>query len=730
MYSFDVFDTLITRKTALPEGIYAVMQYNLSIDNDMRSINKMICENFYDMRIGAEKLARYHYHERKEDVTWDEIYEVFSLHFGLEKDITQKLKELEWETEYEYSLPIWGNIERIKKLIRDGEEVVLLSDMYMDQQSIRNLLLKHDSIFRDLPLYVSCECKAQKSTGTLYRHVQRERNVNLTEWIHVGNDSYSDGTCAKNQGIEAVLLEMEPLLPFEKRILSAYSKDPQVQKLIGLSRYARWGKKAKMPYKIGTSLGGGILFPYIWWVLRECNEQGIRRLYFLARDGWLLQKIADIIIKKERYDIQTKYLYASRKAWRLSSLTEAFSVEEFLFYQNYVTTWQELGEIFQMPPEEIKSFLPENEETKKWMEYEQFTREDVLEFARELEQQKDFKELILSKNQKDKVLLKRYIMQEVDYRDEYFAFVELDGSGYTMKLFADFFAEFSNRKTHTFYMLLDWFHQNKAFIPQVYCPTYELNAWMVELLSRAFHGQTIGYQERGEKIEPVLEETRVDLLEESGYSDYIAGVMTYSELLASEHENENLCRLFIEYLQTLLKHSDPEIFDFLGEIPFSGSQSDGSRKLAPKLTQEEIRNIYLLQSEQPKELFYKGLNYELSFKRLSNREKEKIEDYKFGHKLEPFKNKKLILYGAGKRGEEVYKRLSVYHDIQIVAWVDRNYKGYQEEGKKVQSPQFLYEMDFDIILVVVATEKLAKEIMGELVEQHISRDKIIWIPKL
>ena len=50
------------------------------------------------------------------------------------------------------------------------------------------------------------------------------------------------------------------------------------------------------------------------------HEKGIQKLFFIARDGYILKKIADILIEKYRYPIATVYLYGSRKAWRLPSI--------------------------------------------------------------------------------------------------------------------------------------------------------------------------------------------------------------------------------------------------------------------------------------------------------------------------------------------------------------------------------------------------------------------------
>lgn len=60
-----------------------------------------------------------------------------------------------------------------------------------------------------------------------------------------------------------------------------------------------------------------VLFGFCSWVVESARERGLDRLYFLARDGYLLREIAQIVCQKRGYDIDCRYLYASRLAWRL-----------------------------------------------------------------------------------------------------------------------------------------------------------------------------------------------------------------------------------------------------------------------------------------------------------------------------------------------------------------------------------------------------------------------------
>ena len=61
-----------------------------------------------------------------------------------------------------------------------------------------------------------------------------------------------------------------------------------------------------------------VLVSFVEWVLQEAKKKGIQRLYFLARDGYQMYLVAEWLCKSRKYDIECKYLYGSRYAWRMA----------------------------------------------------------------------------------------------------------------------------------------------------------------------------------------------------------------------------------------------------------------------------------------------------------------------------------------------------------------------------------------------------------------------------
>ena len=58
------------------------------------------------------------------------------------------------------------------------------------------------------------------------------------------------------------------------------------------------------------------MYSYVSWVLKKAEEDGVKRLYFLARDGYSMYRMASILCEKINSPIECRYLHCSRYAWR------------------------------------------------------------------------------------------------------------------------------------------------------------------------------------------------------------------------------------------------------------------------------------------------------------------------------------------------------------------------------------------------------------------------------
>lgn len=586
LFSFDIFDTLITRSVAEPKGIFMIMQQKL-IEKEFDKIPFILKSNFVDIRISTERFMYQRIcSNEKKDIDIYEIYKLIGLNYELTEEEIKLLIKLELETEEKNILPIKNNIDIVKNLVKNNQRVILISDMYLKEPMIRKLLCNVDSVFENLPLYVSCEFNAKKNTGDLYKKVQAIENICFENWVHYGDNYNGDYKKAIELGIKAKLYNAEGLTDYERTLISSDKGNIKYQKVIGLTKYLRTLNKNSDIKNIGLSFGGPILFPYVNWIVEEANKKGIKNLYFVARDGYILKKIADIIITERNYSIITSYIYGSRVAWR---------------------------------------------------------------------------DPVQNKDQEKIITLTEYLKQNIDFTKK-FAFAEYAGTGETQDCLVKIMDSIEYDKNN--FMGSYYLYHSKNFESQ-YSKKYSMlrlnNIFSpcIELLVRAPHGQTLGYEYKNGKIEPLLDENEGEALIKYGYIEYIIGVEEYTKEIMNIIKKDicldiydySIIINYMEYLKTSLK--DEKLIDFLGGIPFllNGTTCEIC-EYAPRLTEKDVNLICLNQTKfiKTNNLKWSEIRSSYTIKKLiginyKNINSERNEELKLQKELNALRNSRSFKIG-------------------------------------------------------------------------------------
>ena len=760
LYSFDVFDTVITRKTATPQGIFKQMQEELLSKHMYDDIPEYVCKNFYSLRIRIEQLVRVNYcYNGVEDVTLAQIYDGFIKTGYADIGQASQLEELENRIEKANVLKISKTIARIKELLWENQRVIFISDMYLPKKTICQMLATADPILAELPVYVSSEYKKSKWTGGLYDLVKQKESVEYTEWVHTGDNAYSDVEVPKRLGIRANPFLFEERKKIEDSILIKEKNSLYAEWAAGASRYIRAETGGDGAWAVGVTAGANILLPYVLWILKEALDQGINRLYFVARDGYILKKMADIIILCKGYPIKTVYIYGSRKAWRLPGLSTTNSnLMELVSWSHppKMDTLDKLAEAFGITAQELLSFLPQGFERQV-----RFSSYSLYVLVGLLNQNSAFKGYLYEKHKDARRLVKQYLAENIDIHDEHFAFVELAGGGYTQRCLADLLAEvwrdqklFEESKfcaIKTFYFKIDRVNQWRECRQFVFLPEQNVKNLLVEMVCRAYHGQTVGYEETNGRVEPVLDREGVQLLEYK-YDAYIDGILQYTEYVC-EKNPQMLAYGQIEGLSVssaclsyLLKSGESDEFLYYANMPNNlTGRAKRAEPFAPALTDEQLERIFYSERFKDRESIYRGTCFELSLERCSEEQKKKIQHYR---KMAAKENQshtpdksfadvfpagilggRIILYGAGRYGKQLHDILLSRPERTVVQWIDRNYARLVNEGIKVEGLDCLGQKEYDCILIGVVSEESAGEIRTDLMQRGVPAWKIYWLGK-
>lgn len=762
-YSFDVFDTLITRRTATPEGIFVLMQERLTA-GELPDIPVSMRVNFCELRIHAEELVRHSdCTGGVEDVSLDRIYEALSLHCGLHIKEKNALADMERRLEAENIIGIRQNINKVLKLLDEGSRVVLISDMYLDQETVKGLLGRVNPRLAELSLYVSSTYGKGKWSGNLFKIVKDKEQVRYEDWQHCGDNRYSDVEIPGRLGIQTVYFAGSELKEIDKQLLKKGAGSGYLQRSIGVARNLLVQEECSTAKKIGISQGGPILYAYVWWILDECCRQGIHRLYFIARDGYILKQIAEIIVEQYEYGIELYYLYGSRKAWRMAGFSPGRgSVFNLVRWSHTfdIRTPADLAEVFQIEADELLPWLFGGNGISK----ETYLSQEILyALTTHLDADMRFQNFLAEKHREKRKIVRDYLKQEISLNGGKYALVDLAGGGYTQTCLADIMKEFTDMPIQTFYFKMDCVRQDENSIYQVFIPGYLKSNLLIEMFGRASHGQTCSYMRNGEKIVPVLEKVEEKAIEQQGVKAYLSGVEDYAEhftgCLKDDRRRGDNTIVVLHYFEYITNTPDEETLDFWGSMPNGVTgREQKPEEYAPALTEKMAWKIYFAHDREhvPVQEFYHGSDPRYSFMRSSPGVRRRITLYQkhyhsiagrvvrcFTHPSRSRQAAKLglyrdfpvnylygsiVLYGCGKYGQYLFDRIMKYGKgkCSIVLWVDSQ-PDRLIKGRRIESPECIRDTVYDTVVIGVIKPDLAKEIKDFLVDSDVPENKILWL---
>lgn len=295
---------------------------------------------------------------------------------------------------------------------------------------------------------------------------------------------------------------------------------------------------------------------------------------------------------KKKLAIKTKYVYGSRKAWRIpdensidSLIKTVFASYRGQFNLNF------LAERFDISPEIFNQYaqIPKH---RKLQEKEI----DALE-AKLLASSK-FKEKIVKVLEDKKELLIKYVEQAFDTSDKKIAIVDINGTGRTQDIFAKTLqAKYSNLVITGYYFNKDFKSMNNSIsLKYGYLSIVSNVNIMLELLCRNMDGQTIGYYEENNTIKVKLEKINKELLEKWGYFSYIKGVRDYAKIACNFEILNDIslnsyyfCKYYFDYYK--LK-PDKELADRIGSVPFNAIGNEvNAGEFAPKYSIKDLPKL-------------------------------------------------------------------------------------------------------------------------------------------
>lgn len=291
--SFDIFDTLLLRPYVKPTDLFFHLEHIEEI------------WWFRDNRIKAEQVAR-QIHSDKEEITIDDIYNELTEPFVKLKD-----KELELERKTLFPNPEMKEVFNYAK--NNNKKIIITSDMYLPKKFLEKVL-KEKGFNGYNKFYLSSEINKTKWNGTLYEYILSDLNTSGAKILHIGDNEQSDVLMAQKHHISTYHYPkaIDKLFKNNLRVTEFYKLhwgEVGSSILLGILSIYNLHENKNYWQDFGFKYGGPVVYGYMQWLSKQLQQDKINEAMFVARDGYTLQKVFDIV---KNTDIKSHYYYAPR----------------------------------------------------------------------------------------------------------------------------------------------------------------------------------------------------------------------------------------------------------------------------------------------------------------------------------------------------------------------------------------------------------------------------------
>lgn len=256
--------------------------------------------------------------------------------------------------------------------------------------------------------------------------------------------------------------------------------------------------------RVMAQVGGVSIYLYILWVIQEAKKRNIKRLYFLARDGQIFFKVAKIICKKKDIDIECRYLYCSRIAWRIP---QYFLMQEkcldYICQRSMNLNINKMFERTSLAEEQIQQFC-------ELLNIEEKDREQLLNYneaniiKEKLRKSRIFLETVYEKSKIEYANTIQYLQQEGLTDNEHFAIVDTGWVGSMQESLSELLSYYKKKPIVTEGFYVGLFQTPKDSFQKYYPYLFSSNRglWekvrfnnnLLECMCGATDGMTVGYE--------------------------------------------------------------------------------------------------------------------------------------------------------------------------------------------------------------------------------------------
>ncbi|MBC7844514.1 MAG: hypothetical protein H7099_19550 [Gemmatimonadaceae bacterium] len=316
--SFDIFDTLIVRKVAVPRDLFL----HLATPSPFRDWG-LASGQLAELRQEAENEARRRgvVERGSAEVTLHEIHAVLAER--LQRAPTDIPAMVRAERLIERAMCVAH--PHMRKLFdaarRDGRTVWCVSDTYHEEAFLRELLVGCGFDLDGVQVVSSADLRMSKGEGRVLTHLAAEARIAPSLVLHIGDHPQSDAAIPASQGFMAIC---HPWAASRHDDTPAAAPGDAIA--LGLSQIGSRTVEPAFPYwwRFGYAVAGPLLSGFVMWLHERLVADGVQRAYFLLRDGEIILDVYRAMTG-DREGPETRLLESSRRAFMMPALASGRS---------------------------------------------------------------------------------------------------------------------------------------------------------------------------------------------------------------------------------------------------------------------------------------------------------------------------------------------------------------------------------------------------------------------
>lgn len=311
---------------------------------------------------------------------------------------------------------IMGKLQRI-----EAEKTGILSDFYMDGETLGKLITKKGFGRTINYTFVSCELKKNKRSGRAFKEVHTMTGIQPHEHIHIGDNAFSDVEVARKTGVNSMLFDNpqeEKKRAYRKKLFTARTEgniapygEQLAEQLKSVTVPEQYTHTQKKLFKMGKNIAPFLYF-FVLQVIESALQNNLKTVYYCTREGEFFKRIHETIVRDNPLGIplpKAEIIEVSRLATFCASLQEVSTKECMRIWNMYST--QSMKAFFKTIDVDAQAVLPLLEKYKIPFEDSiQYPWQDerVLQLFRDADFQKKINTAIMGK----RLLLKEYLAQK------------------------------------------------------------------------------------------------------------------------------------------------------------------------------------------------------------------------------------------------------------------------------------------------------------------------------